>query len=344
VAALTSITLVAPAPNADALTGTLAGWGVPDTIFQAAAAAAGDPNDCVFPGDTCQIIRYNNFIPDPWYSGGVDALNNWLNTTSGPRRVLGYSLGGAVITRYLESGATVPGDVTFVTAGNPYVGEITSSPVPLTEVIHEYEPFADAPDSPNLLALANSFANYGAHLNYSASDLTDPNAAVTTNGNVTHILVPYDGGSGALPLTSIFRQMGFDTSAIDAQLKPVIDSAYNREPVTTSQVVATSTQQTTSPTTTPASGPSTTQAPSPVVASSSAASPTTTSTSTATTSASFSAPSSHTTHNPVKSGRSLTTTKPAHSSASSATGKKSTSKTSDTTKAERKAERKAGKK
>lgn len=174
--------------------------------------------------------------------------------------VVGLSKGAQVSTASMHTAdAAAPGSVTYVNIGNPdrdgglntalgfrpAYGEVRFN---VTEIYGEYDGFADWPDRPNLLAMANAAAGIGyVHLPLgtgSADDaLTRLDEGVTTvrdnldangqpNGTkTTEIRVP----TKHLPLTRPIRDVerfltghSVLTDEIDKGLRPIIDAGYSR--------------------------------------------------------------------------------------------------------------------
>lgn len=216
ISAAISVSCIGFAPIAIAnsnTTGTLAGLTQPESSMSELCPPDANP---------CQVIQYNNFLPDPFLSNGVNNTIQWINNTPGEKTVVGYSLGGAVITRTIQSNQILGNDVSFITYGNPYVGQTPDSPYQLTEVVNEYDPVADPVDNWwNILALINSGMAVYRH-SYNSGSISDPNRVEVTQGNVTYVFVP----SNELPLTAWMDQQ--TQNAINPWLRPMIDSAYER--------------------------------------------------------------------------------------------------------------------
>lgn len=318
-----------PAPQVElvATVGTLAGFTQPETEMAGMIGSLCDPPN------VCQIIHYNNFFPDP--NGGVAPTSVFVNTTTGEQIVVGYSLGGAVITLYTRQNPSLPGeDISFITFGNPFIGQIPGTvDYPVTEVLHEYDHAVDPPDNWfNLLAVAN-FLMSDRHCCYSDADLTTTDARVYVDGNVTYRLID------TYPLPLIAWLDPSITVWLDPILRPVVDAGYDRDFQRYPEVSSTTavTQEVTSwtePTSLVAVSPTINESPPPSTSNSSSTAsdshgrtskkaPKLTSSSTATTSDSPNAPSHPTTRKSVKSGKSPTTGAPTKSSASNATAKKS---------------------
>lgn len=191
---------------------------------------------------------------------GIANLDAALQASDGPVTVVALSQGAVVVNyekRALMAQSDPPSDISFVTIGDPtnsdggllaklphihipildatIPGAPVETPYDTTEIVHEYDGFADFPDNPfNLLADLNTFAGVVyEHPNKSGVDLTDPRNVVTTStnslgGTTTHILVPTD----ELPLTRPLRTLGVPDRVVDRldrPLRKIINSAYDGE-------------------------------------------------------------------------------------------------------------------
>jgi hypothetical protein len=193
---------------------------------------------------------------------GLSLLNAELTDRSGPVVVLGVSQGALIIRQEKAQLAADPNrpakdQLSFVTIGDPSnrdggimakLPNVTIPGLELTfyhpapdtiydtvEIVREYDGLADFPDRPQPLAVANAllgipyvhFTAYGP-----ADDPTTPGTLVTESTNplggvTTHYVIP----SAQLPLTRPLRDLGVPANIVDAldrQLRPLIDSAYNR--------------------------------------------------------------------------------------------------------------------
>lgn len=165
---------------------------------------------------------------------------------------------GAIVLNYVKLarslqdslGRPEADNLQFVTFGDPQntTGGITTknralqlfapntplaTAFPTTEIVREYDGFADWPDKPTRLAVLNAVMGIGyVHTDYgSAANPMTPGTleTVRTNaagGTTTHYVVP----TARLPLTQPLRDIGLNTSPIDAWLRPQIDRAYVRRP------------------------------------------------------------------------------------------------------------------
>lgn len=168
--------------------------------------------------------------------------------------VLGFSLGSQVISLYLARHTPPPG-VRFVLLGDTFArnDELVAAGqgVPadianqVTLVAREYDGWSDAPTnkaSPHYrLALQNAQAGAGTIHDYVNARLDDPANVVRTRGNITTVLIP----TQQLPLNIGLRKSGRSAEAdrLDAEQRPLIDSAYDRPGPTPDQLAAATGQQ-----------------------------------------------------------------------------------------------------
>lgn len=206
------------APAQAATVGTLTGFTGTNGDINAALGPL-----CQLP-NICYTIVYNTFNPNPFDPAAQGAVTSFVNTTTGEEILVGYSLGGAILTVWIRNHPDPAGeDLRFITFGNPLVGSTPGTVAyPVTEVIHEYDNAVDPPQEWwNLLAVLN-FAVSGRHCCYNYSDLTTTDARVYVDGNVTYRLID----TYPLPIIA-----GLDPSItvwLDPILRPIIDSAYHR--------------------------------------------------------------------------------------------------------------------
>jgi diacyltrehalose acyltransferase len=112
-------------------------------------------------------------------------------------------------------------------------------------VARQYDAWSDYPTtmfSPNYsLAMQNAESGAASIHNYVTAQLNNPANVVTTRGNITAILIP----TQHLPLNDWRRWWGQGAQAnqLDAQQRPLIDSAYNDRPGPTPAQVAASTAE-----------------------------------------------------------------------------------------------------
>lgn len=168
--------------------------------------------------------------------------------------VLGFSLGSQVISLYLAQHTPPPG-VRFVLLGDTFarndelVAKHQGIPAdianPVTLVVREYDGWSDSPtkkDSPHY-ALAKRNAEMGAATihDYVNARIEDPANVVTTRGNITAVLIP----TQRLPLNAARRLLGGNAKAdqLDAEQRPLIDSAYDRPAPTPEQLAAATHEQ-----------------------------------------------------------------------------------------------------
>jgi hypothetical protein len=169
--------------------------------------------------------------------------------------LMGFSLGVQIISLYLaQHPGELPVGVHVLLAGDTLAQNArfnaTNQGIPLdiatdvTMVINEYDGWSDSPDltgSPNY-ALATSNAIQGtSRLHYYALvDLGNPANVVMQQGNITTVLIP----TRNLPNNDWMR-MGPSSSAdaLDAQQRPLIDTAYSRAKPTADQIAGASAEQ-----------------------------------------------------------------------------------------------------
>ena len=211
--------------------------------------------------DNCVPVTWS---PSFYVPAGETALNTAMAAQSdGPYTVFAYSQGAEVAEQWIKQhaddpDAPDPADVKFVLIGNPTrvyggTGSLFGETVPpsqyqVVDISREYDFVSDFPNQPfspfYLLAIANAMAGLATvHLNYQDVNVDDPANTEWRAGNTTYILVP----TPSLPLLAPLQAMGINTSALNAVLKPAVDSAYDRtyggtvtpEPVTVSTTAAT---------------------------------------------------------------------------------------------------------
>lgn len=114
----------------------------------------------------------------------------------------------------------------------------TYQPAPVTKyntsvLTAEYDGFADFPDRPNILAVANAYAGILRHVPTMLTDLsTVPSSNITTTTNAaggvtTNYFIP----AAELPLVKLFPKL----KPQEAKLKKIIDSAYSRNDAPSAQ-------------------------------------------------------------------------------------------------------------
>ena len=192
---------------------------------------------------------------DTSIADGQAAITQDINaadpSSTNPVTVVGYSE-GAVAASNLVPNYQPSSNVNFVLIGDPenpdggilarlptgtYIpllgitadGPTSSTGAPVVIVTQEYDGIADAPAYPlNVVADANAVLGfYYVHGNY---EDVNPNAStniVTTQGNLTEILVP--AAPGALPLEMPLAQAGVPQPilvALDPALRAIINTGY----------------------------------------------------------------------------------------------------------------------
>ena len=168
--------------------------------------------------------------------------------------VLGFSLGSQVISLYLAQHTPPPG-VRFVLLGDTFARNdqlvAVRQGIPadiankVTLVVRQYDGWSDSPTntaSPNYqLAMQNAQAGAATIHDYVNARLDDPANVVTNRGNITSVLIP----TQHLPLNQPRRLSGPSAEAdqLDAQQRPLIDSAYDRPGPTPDQLAASTGEQ-----------------------------------------------------------------------------------------------------
>lgn len=208
----------------------------------------------------CNNMDYIQGLQEFSIQDGYRRLTDALaDPAGGPTTVYAYSEGAVVATRWLNDyskalakaqaagktdveGAPSADNLHFILLGNPdrkYGGTrpawfIERSTTDTTkyvvlDVSREYDPASDLPtDQFNLLAMMNAASAYFViHANYQNVDLNDPTNVVFQEGNTTYVL----SRTKNLPMLEGLRQLGLNTLAdqLQAKLKPIIDSAYDRD-------------------------------------------------------------------------------------------------------------------
>lgn len=167
--------------------------------------------------------------------------------------VLGFSLGSQVISLYLARHTPPPG-VRFVLLGDTFArndelvahhqGIPPDIANPVTLVVREYDGWSDKPTrkaSPHFdLAMHNAELGAATLHDYVDARIDDVANVTASRGNITAVLIP----TQHLPINKPLRLLGNSAKAdqLDAQQRPLIDSAYDR-PVPTPQQLADSTDQ-----------------------------------------------------------------------------------------------------
>jgi hypothetical protein len=191
---------------------------------------------------TCVPVNWPIFVPL-----GVPELDTAINSTSGKIIVFGYSEGAQVAEQWVIQHANDPNapssaNLTFVAIGNStraYGGSLNmggfsevwpQSQYPVIDIARQYDYAADFPNNSSspyfLLAVVNALVGgFNTH-DYKGVNINDPANTVWTVGNITYVLVPTQN----LPLVDPLRGLGLTALAdqLQAQLKPLVDQAYNR--------------------------------------------------------------------------------------------------------------------
>jgi PE-PPE domain len=130
----------------------------------------------------------------------------------------------------------------FVAGRQGIPGDIANQ---VTLVVREYDGWSDSPTnkaSPNYgLAMQNAQMGAATIHDYVDARIDDPANVVTTRGNITSVLIP----TQHLPLNNSRRSSGASAAAdqLDAQQRPLIDSAYDRPGPTPEQLAASTGEQ-----------------------------------------------------------------------------------------------------
>jgi diacyltrehalose acyltransferase len=193
-------------------------------------------------GRTCVPVNFPILV-----TPGVPILDDAIKSTSGPIIVFGYSEGAQVAEQWVREHADDPNNpknLTFVVVGNStraYGGSNTlgsgsfgevwpQSQYQVIDIARQYDLAADFPNNPSspyfLLAVVNALVGgLGTH-DYTEVNLNDPANTVFKVGAITYVLAP----TQSLPLVDGLRALGLTTPVdqLQAQLKPLVDQAYNR--------------------------------------------------------------------------------------------------------------------
>lgn len=197
-------------------------------------------------GNTVVPVIYNNIgLFEVNVLDGVTQLDAAINSTAGKKVVFGHSLGAIVIYRWLKdhgpTSSVSPSDLSFITIGNPankYTGFLAAvsgaglssisdiiigdntppadTPYAVTEVIRQYDGWADAPNVPTASGYPEALINAGIqlgipinHVDYLDNHLIDPAVNVSfTEGNFTYTWCR--------------------TTLLDESLRDIIETAYDR--------------------------------------------------------------------------------------------------------------------
>ncbi|WP_197377167.1 PE-PPE domain-containing protein [Mycolicibacterium baixiangningiae] len=205
-------------------------------------------------------VPYNNFPAAANTHKGADKLNEYLHSHPGPKIVAGHSQGAQVaddwLRRYGPTSDIDPATVQFVLTGDleskyngcaniPGSGCVAAyggnnfpddTPYTVKVIARQYDYYADCPnDLSNDTAkknrsAANSVGGKGelksVHTNYSNIGLNDPGNKTFVEGNATYIL----GAPATYFLPVVTAKWTSNASKVveDAELRPIVESAYNR--------------------------------------------------------------------------------------------------------------------
>ncbi|MDF3280358.1 PE-PPE domain-containing protein [Gordonia sp. N1V] len=180
---------------------------------------------------------------------GADSLDATLRANGAdiadahhPILVFAYSQGAQVAGFWLRDlsadadSYAPPATTSFLLVGDPentygpwWLPNVpTTTPYHVTEFWKEYDGWADWPSDPNPLAVANAIAGmmFIHPTAYFSMNPDDPNDITWTDGNTTYVMAP----TADLPLLDPLRWLGLTSVAdeLNAQWKPIVDSAYTR--------------------------------------------------------------------------------------------------------------------
>lgn len=203
-------------------------------------------------GNTCVPVNYSaQLTPQSTLEGATNLDAAIRNSTDSQIVAMGLSQGASVLyvwidDHYQDPTEPGPAKLSFVSIGNPLnkysgfpqwllldvppgtpQGLPANEPYKVTEVIGQYDGYSDFPTvttSPYYgLAVLNALAGIvTVHiLGYFNASLNNPADVKLQEGNVTYVWIPTD----TLPLIS---WTGSLAPALDAALRPLIESAYNR--------------------------------------------------------------------------------------------------------------------
>jgi pimeloyl-ACP methyl ester carboxylesterase len=209
--------------------------------------------DLCDPPDTCQAVDYPAWPLGQYFNEqGADRVISAIRAlpdATGPVTLFGHSQGGQVIYAALRrwaadpASAPDPSSLSWVSIGNPEnnFGGRAATPLPAdspyqgTEVIRQYDGWADWPTDPtNLLAVANAavgmssthvFGYFDVDLNDSENIRYTPDKADGTPGNITYVFVP----TPVLPLIAATGLLApLLNPILDPVLRPIIEKGYQR--------------------------------------------------------------------------------------------------------------------
>jgi pimeloyl-ACP methyl ester carboxylesterase len=247
VSVIVALMMNAAVANADAVTYTVEPFdldGVGGITFSVTQTQLG--------GTLCPCVKVPYTADGLHNDAGVAALAN-APLQSGDT-VLGFSLGSQVISAYLAQHTPPPG-VRFVLLGDTFarndqlvaIGQGIPADIAnkVMLVARQYDGWSDSPTntgSPNYgLAMQNAQAGAATIHDYVNARLDDPANVVTTRGNITSVLIP----TQHLPLNNRRRNLPSAEAddGLDAEQRPLIDSAYDRPGPTPDQLAASTGQQ-----------------------------------------------------------------------------------------------------
>lgn len=209
--------------------------------------------DLCDPPDRCQAVDYPAWPLGQYFNEqGADRVISAIRAlpdATGPVTLFGHSQGGQVIYAALRrwaadpASAPDPSSLSWVSIGNPEnnFGGRAATPLPAdspyqgTEVIRQYDGWADWPTDPtNLLAVANAavgmssthvFGYFDVDLNDSENIRYTPDKADGTPGNITYVFVP----TPVLPLIAATGLLApLLNPILDPVLRPIIEKGYQR--------------------------------------------------------------------------------------------------------------------
>ena len=212
--------------------------------------------DLCDPPDRCQAVDYpawplGQHFNEQGANRVIDAIRaiRALPDATGPITLFGHSQGGQVIYAALRRWAAAPASapdpssLSWVSIGNPEnnFGGQSATPLPAdspyqgTEVIRQYDGWADWPTDPtNLLAVANAavgmssthvFGYFDVDLNDPENIRYTPDKADGTPGNITYVFVP----TPVLPLIAATGLLApLLNPILDPVLRPIIERGYQR--------------------------------------------------------------------------------------------------------------------
>ncbi|OPX14659.1 PE-PPE domain-containing protein [Gordonia sp. i37] len=205
---------------------------------QVPTSASPDPSHLFgFPGEFGPISLGADSLDATLRANGADIAD-----AHHPILVFAYSQGAQVAGFWLRNlsadadSYAPPATTSFLLVGDPentygpwWLPKVpTTTPYHVTEFWKEYDGWADWPSDPNPLAVANAIAGmmFIHPTAYFSMNPDDPNDITWTDGNMTYVMAP----TADLPLLDPLRWLGLTSVAdeLNAQWKPIVDSAYTR--------------------------------------------------------------------------------------------------------------------